>query len=240
MFKQVRNTRYYLQIVDQIREMIDSGKLKIGDKLPPERTLSEQFGTSRASIREALSALEIIGIVESRSGQGNFIKVNGLEAPIDGEMLKELLRSHSPYEIFEARLELEPNLAALTAERATEKEKAKLSKQVEKLNAIGKKVQEDPANIDAYMEEDRKYHLLIGKYAHNSVLFMVFSGVNLMMNEKHWKILKSKCITKDKNIINYEKEHNAILSAIIEKNANLAKNRIRKHIKGIEKDLFDR
>ncbi len=240
MFKQVKSKRYYLQIVDQIRSMIVSGKLKVGDKLPPERILAEKFGTSRASIREALSALEIIGIVESRSGQGNFIKVDGLETPIDGKMLKELFRSHSPYEIFEARLELEPNLAALTAERATEREQAKLLKQVDKLNAIGKKIKEDSANIDAYMEEDRKYHLLIGKYAHNSVLFMVFSGVNLMMNEKHWKTLKSKCISKDKNIIKYEKEHNAILSAIIERNADVARKRLHRHIKGVEKDLFNK
>ena len=57
-FEQVQNKKYYIQIIDQVRRMISEGVLKAGDRLPPERELAAQFGTSRASIREALSALE--------------------------------------------------------------------------------------------------------------------------------------------------------------------------------------
>ena len=75
MFKEVKNQRLYLQIVNQIRDLIAKGNLKAGDKLLPERELTEQFGVSRASIREAMSALEILGLIESRGSQGNFIKI---------------------------------------------------------------------------------------------------------------------------------------------------------------------
>jgi len=63
-----------MEIVEQIRGLIKEGKLKPGDKLPPEHILAEKFGTSRPSVREALSTLEILGIIESRGEKDNFIK----------------------------------------------------------------------------------------------------------------------------------------------------------------------
>ena len=65
-----------MKIVEQVRDLIKEGRLKPGDKLPPEQVLTKEFGASRPSVREALSALEIIGITESRVGKGNFIKDN--------------------------------------------------------------------------------------------------------------------------------------------------------------------
>ena len=226
MFEQVQSQKYYMQIVSQIRNHIMQGKLKVGDKLPPERNLAQEFGTSRASIREALSALEMLGLVESKSGHGNFIRADGAETSIDGELLKELLKAHRPYEIFEARLEIEPNLAGLAA-------------QVERLNALGKDLQSDPSKLEEYMEEDRKFHLLIGRCAHNSVLFMVFSGVNLMMKEAHWKTLKAKAVGIEGNLQRYGKEHRAIFTAIRDGKPDMARTKMRQHIQDLKTDLFD-
>jgi len=239
MFEQVQSQKYYMQIVSQIRNHIMQGKLKAGDKLPPERNLAQEFGTSRASIREALSALEMLGLVESKSGHGNFIRADGAEASIDGELLKELLKAHRPYEIFESRLEIEPNLAALAAQRSTAEEKKKLSKQVERLNALGKDLQTDPSKLEEFMEEDRKFHLLIGRCAHNSVLFMVFSGVNLMMKEAHWKTLKAKAVGIEGNLQRYGKEHRAIFIAIRDGRPEMARTKMRQHIQDLKTDLFD-
>ncbi|MEW6229098.1 MAG: FadR/GntR family transcriptional regulator [Bacillota bacterium] len=239
MFEQVQSQKFYLQIVNQIRQHIAEGRLKAGDRLPPERTLAQEFGASRACIREALSALETLGLIECKSGQGNFIKVDGSEASVNGEVLKELWRSHSPYEIFEARVEIEPSLAALAAEHATEDDIAALGRHLQQLNAIGREAEVDPGKIDQYMEEDRKFHLEIARIAHNSVLFTVSAGVNLMMKEKHWRVLKRKSIEKEGNIRRFEKEHTGIFEAIRGRNADLARARIREHIEDIEKDLFE-
>ena len=65
-----------MKMVEQVRDLIKEGKLKRGDKLPSENVLAEEFGTSRPSVREALSALEILGMIESRGGRGNFISDN--------------------------------------------------------------------------------------------------------------------------------------------------------------------
>ncbi len=239
MFKEVKNQRLYLQIVNQIRDLITKGKLKIGDKLPPERVLAEKFGTSRASIREAMSALEILGLVESKGSQGNFIKVDGKDTPIDSELLKELLKNHSPFEVFEARDKMEPLLASLAAERRTEEDIKKLNACLVRLNSLGIQIEDDLKNVDSYIEEDRIYHLLIARSAHNSVLFTVYSGVNLMLKEKHWKILKKKALSKKGNIKKFEEEHTEIFKAISNRNPEMANLKMQEHMVGIQKDMFD-
>ena len=239
MFKEVKNQRLYLQIVNQVRDLIAKGNLKAGDKLPPERKLTEKFGVSRASIREAMSALEILGLIESRGSQGNFIKIDAMDASIDGASLKELLKNHSPLEVFEARCEIEPVMGALAAERKTREDLEGLKKCLIKLNALGKQVESDLKQIDNYMEEDRRFHLIIAQCAHNSVLFIVYSGVNLMLKEKHWKVLKMKTLAKESNIKKFEKEHTEIFNAIRDSDSELARINMREHLQCIKKEMFD-
>ncbi len=238
MFEQVQSKRYYMQIVEQIRHLVQNGELKAGDKLPPERELSVHFGTSRASIREALSALETLGIIESKSGQGNYIKQDGTEASVNGGLMKELLMSHSPFEIYEARLGLEPILASMASARATPEEREKLILQLKVVNETGRAYRNDPSLVEDFMEEDRKLHLLIGKIAHNSVLFLVFSGVNLMMKEAHWRLLKRRGVTKPGNIEKYEAEHTGIVEAICGGREEEARTRMLEHLTELSEDLF--
>ncbi len=229
-----------MQIVDQIRKLIEDGNLKVGDKLPPERELCQQFGTSRASMREAFSVLETLGMIESRSGQGNFIRADASQVSIDGEFVKALLMDHDPFEIYETRLEVEPSMAAFAALRATPEEKEELKRQVELLNRIGDKLEGDYAFFEEYMEEDRRLHLFVGRAAHNKVLFIVFSAVNLMMKEEHWKKVKSKGVLKPGNLQAYKSEHCQICDAICEGRAEDARLYMRKHILDIREDLFDK
>jgi GntR family transcriptional regulator, transcriptional repressor for pyruvate dehydrogenase complex len=238
MFEQVQQQKFYMQIARQIRNSIRDGKLTVGEKLPPERQLAEQFGTSRASIREALSALEVLGLIDCRGGQGNFIRADGTEGSIDGELLRTLLADHGPFEIFEARLELEPALAALTAVRATKKEKARLQELVDNLAAIGERIPEDENALEDYMDEDRKFHLEVGRGAHNSVLFLVFSGVNFMMKEASWKALKTKGVTAEGNLEKYAIEHADIFRAIQNGEAEEARKAMTNHILELKTDIF--
>ncbi len=228
-----------MQIVDQIRKLIESGELKAGDRLLPERELCLQFGTSRASMREAFSVLETLGMIESRSGQGNFIKTDSNEISIDGEFMKALLMDHEPFEIYETRLEIEPSMAAYAAERATDGEREELRHQVEVLNEIGDRLEKDLTFFEDYMEEDRKFHLIVGRAAHNKVLFIVFSAVNLMMKEDHWKKVKSKGVLKEGNLQVYKTEHTQICEAICTRRPEEARLYMRKHILDIRKDLFN-
>ena len=242
MFKEVKNQRLYLQIVNQFRERMTKGDLKAGDKLPPERELTKTFGVSRASIREAMSALEILGLIESRGSQGNFVKVNRTEAITDSESLKELMKNHSPLEVFEARCELEPSLTALAAKKRTLEDLEELKEHLQKLNSLSRQIEfdlKDLKKVDNYMEEDRIFHLAIANCANNSILSDIYSGVNLMLKEKHWKVLKMKSIAKKGKIKKFEKEHTEIFDAIREGNAELARNNALDHLQYIKKDMFD-
>lgn len=239
-FEQVQNKKYYLQIIEQVRRLITEGSLKAGDQLPPERELSVQFGTSRASIREAMSALEILGIIESRSGQGNFIRQGITGETIDSEVLTSVMQEHSPFEIYEARLEIEPCIASLAAERATPEEKEELKRQIDHLTDIYESMKGGENRSEEYMEADRKFHLLIGKCAHNSILHMVFYAVNNMMTERLWKAVKRRGVLELHSLKNYEKEHRGIYNAIRDGKGEAAKNRMYKHIHALETDVFEK
>jgi GntR family transcriptional repressor for pyruvate dehydrogenase complex len=241
MFEKLNSQKNYMQIARQIRNLIRDGTLKVGAQLPPERDLVQQFGASRASVREALSALEMLGLIECRGGQGNFIKADGSDGTIDGELLRTLLQDHDPYEIFEARLEMEPSLAALAAERATAEERERLGQHVARMRELGERItaraDTEPA-IEEYMEEDRKFHLEISRAAHNHVLFTVFAGVNLMMKETHWKAMKSKGLHDPANVAAYAVEHAAILAAILARDVKAAESEARTHLSMLKSTLF--
>lgn len=238
MFEEVRSQKFYLQIVNQIRDLIAIGQLKKGDKLPSERNLAQLFKASRPVIREALSVLEALGILECKQGQGDFIKVDTSECSLNSEIISKLLREHNPCEIFQARSELEPSLASLAAKNASEDDILKLEKQLEILNSLGRESEKDPTKVDEFMEQDRKFHLQIARSAHNSVLFDVYASVNLMMKETRWKLLKRKNVEKEGNIKRFEIEHTAIYDVIRDGKADHARKLIRKHIEDIEIDLF--
>ena len=239
VFEQVQPQKFYMQIAREIKNSIRDGKLKVGDKLPSERILAEQFGASRASIREAMSALEMLGLIVCRSGQGNFVKADASEGSINSELLRALLQGHDPYEIFETRLEIEPRLAGLAAERAKPGEIAELRGIIARIESIGNKsLEEDDRNDDEYLEEDRKLHLMIGRCSHNSVLITVFSAVNAMMKETHWVALYKGALRNPTVLKGNLKFHERILDAIEQHDAERAREEMTASLKTLQTEIF--
>src|SRR3989475_9145520 len=118
----IKSTRIYEEIVRQIKGMIAEGRLKSGDQLPPERELAEKFVVSRTSVREALRALESVGLIEIRPGEGTFVRQVPLDALVGPLALVMTSQREAIGELFEARRVLEPAIAALAAGRATPEE----------------------------------------------------------------------------------------------------------------------
>jgi len=163
MFEKVQTKKVYMEIVEQIQKLIKDGRLKPGDKLPPERILAKKLGVSRPPLREALSALEILGIIESRGGKGNIIR-DSFDPDALKQRFRELEQEESPFEILEARKMIEMQITALAAKKATEEDIAAIQGSLEKMKNVF-------PNISKVMEFDREFHLNIAKAAHNSVLF---------------------------------------------------------------------
>jgi len=230
LFSKVKTKKVYMKIVEQIRDLIKEGRLKPGDKLPPEQILAEKFGTSRPSVREALSALEILGITESRGGKGNFIKDN-LDTPLYEQKYRELEEEESPFEILEARKAVETEIVGLAAKKATKEDIVSIRESLDKMKSA-------MTNIPRIMEFDREFHINIAKAAHNSLLFSMITYLADLQKEKLWINLKEKSWSIPGRPQKYFKEHAEIFNAIKNKDSKGARKRMYDHLADVEKDLL--
>lgn len=230
MFKKVEAKKVYMEIVEQIRDLIKEGKLRPGDKLPPEHILAEEFGTSRPSVREALSALEILGIIGSRGGKGNFIK-NSFKSALYETGFKELREEESPFEILEARKAVESKIAEIAAEKATEGDIAAMRGSLDRMRSY-------ITIIPKIMEYDREFHVNIAKAAHNAVLFSIIIHLTDALKERLWTNLKEKSWSVPGRPEKYIQQHTEILNAIEKRDSKEASRKMHDHLAGVEKDLL--
>ena len=125
-FQSIEPRRLYRQIADQIRELIRAGEFVAGARLPPERDLAKQLGVSRPSVREALIALEVEGLVEVRIGSGIYVLGPGVKPEEDepgagGAVRTEVHALAGPFELMRARYTIESECAALAAKSASKR-----------------------------------------------------------------------------------------------------------------------
>src|ERR671922_3012505 len=128
LFVPVAVTRASSAIADQVRTAIVSGKLKQGERLPPERELAERFAVSRVTVRDALRALEAMGLVEIRVGARGGAFVTVPSGSVMGQTMSDMLmmQALSPEDIVEARLVVELGTVTLACARATDDDLAAL------------------------------------------------------------------------------------------------------------------
>jgi GntR family transcriptional repressor for pyruvate dehydrogenase complex len=152
-----------MQVVEYVRGLIDRGELHPGDRLPPERELARSLKISRSSLRSGIGFLSAMGVLKSRHGAGTFVSSG--PAALDSQSLSVLGSLHHflPWQMFEARLVLEANIAALAAERATDEHIAELAEEVAEMYAA----LDDPQE---YLIHDVRFHRTIAKAAANPIL----------------------------------------------------------------------
>ncbi len=152
-----------MQVVDHVRGLISSGRLHPGDRLPPERELAKELGISRSSLRAGIGFLSAMGVLKSRHGAGTYVS-SGPPA-LDSSSLTVLGALHGflPWQMFEARLVIEANVAALAAERATDEHIAELAEEVAEMYAA----LDDPHE---YLIHDIRFHRTIARAAGNPIL----------------------------------------------------------------------
>ena len=163
IFKEVQVEKPTDKIIQQIKELIRSGQLKPGDKLPPERKLVEQLGVGRGHVREALRKLEFYGILKTLPQSGTVVEGLGVKA-LEG-LITDVLELERPdfYSLVETRYMLEINSVRLAAERRTEQDLASLEKA---LSEFAKKVEKGEQGV----EGDLMFHLKIADISKNTVL----------------------------------------------------------------------
>jgi len=178
-FQKIRPTKVSVIVARQLIDAIKRGDFPVGTKLPSEAALAEQMGVSRPSVREGLSALAAVGLIESKPGNGNFVR-NGT-SPVDtiGREAVLILESESScLEIMEARGLLEPPIAALAAEKRTAEDLGQLRVICEKLERLAKQGKFDP-----YFDTDEEFHLALVDAAGNSLLASVLTPLINTMDQ---------------------------------------------------------
>jgi len=231
IFNKIETKKMYMKIVEQIRELIKEGKLKPGDRLPPEQVLAKQFGTSRPSVREALSALEILGIIESQGVRGNFIKNSNPASSIYEQTITELQNEESPFELLEARKTIELEIASLAARKANDTDIDELAAIIQKMKKIG-------GDVSKIMVIDREFHLKIASATHNNFLYSVMLTMNCLLEEKLWVAMKEKLCRLPGFYKKYINDHGLIFEAIKNRDNKKAREKMLLHLSGIEKDML--
>ena len=153
--------RLYRQIADQLRASIGAGEFALGSRLPPERDLATQLGVSRPSVREALIALEVEGLVEVRMGSGIYVTALESLAPARGAEA-----TLGPFDIIRARQLIESELAAVAARQ-------KSSVSLKRLRAAVKLMEDDIARGVMPFRGDRDFHVALAEASDNAALVRV-------------------------------------------------------------------
>lgn len=226
MLKAVKKVRIYENIVQQVKSLIAEGKLRVGDQLPPERELSESFQVSRASVREAIRALELIGLVQSRPGNGTFISAPRMEALIEPLATFLLHQKDRLLELLEVRDVIEPQMAYLAAKRATPED-------IQKLEGILKEQEAQVALRETAMEADTAFHHALAEAAKNGVLLRLVGGIVDLLAESREKALQTRGRPQSSLAM-----HREVLAAVKAGDARGAGRAMRRHIEDVKDHIL--
>lgn len=205
----IENSSVTDAIVEKLESMIADGIFKPGDALLPERQLAKEFIVSRASLRQALSALEARGLITSRQGGGHYVCDVAKDSFSDP--LTNLLSRHQDlkFQIIELRHSLEGTAAFYAAARATEQDKKAIRKRFEELQAVVLK--RAPAEE---AKADLELHLAIADAAHNAPLTLMIRNIySLLLNhiEAHLSLVSQQ----DKINEKLQSQHQSLVDAVL-------------------------
>ena len=216
------------EAIVKIKEMILSGEIGPGDRLPPEKELSERLGLSRSSMREAVKALEVIRVLDVRRGDGTY--VTSLEPRLLLEAMTFIVDLHddsSILELFAVRRILEPAAVALATVQMTDAAVAALRAQVELVD--------ESTDVEGLVAHDLEFHGAIAAAAGNSYLAGLIDSLSShTVRARIWRGL-----TQEHSVERTLAEHRAIVDALERRDAELAHALTTVHISGIEQWLRD-
>lgn len=227
--KPIKTRKIYEQIVDQVGQLVAEGQLKPGDRLPSERELVERFKVSRASIREAISALEMLGLIEVRSGEGTYIRKVNIESVVTPLAWMMFIETNSDLELYEARKILEVQAAGLAAERANEDEIQDLFEALEIMRI-------DLENQRLGEDADLQFHYAVARATHNKILIRLMNTLSDTM-QKTLKSSRSRLYEHGGTPEKLYREHRDIYEAIKNHDSKNAQKLMLKHLLGVEQHI---
>jgi len=219
------------KIMMQLLKSINNGEIKSGDRIPPEKELALKLNVSRTSLREALKAMEILGIVQSRVGRGTCIEDN-LSRNVHNKTIEilSMLDIPLPLDILKAREILEigiVNSAALNAN----------NEDLKNIKDVLDKIKERIKREEKWLDLDFQFHLLLAESTHNSILTQLLNYLLNLDKMKVWELVTAIILAKPGQSQIYFDEHISIYNAIKGKNPEKALVAMMKHLKRVKHDI---
>lgn len=218
MLDSAQERKVYEGILLQLHDIVQNNNLRPGDKLPSERELSEQLGAGRSSVREALRALELLGLIETRRGEGTFLKHYRHNRLIDILGFFILRDTKTKKDLIEMRKLLELDAVRLACRRAT-------SKHFEEMEKILAQAEERVERGEVPTEEDYQFHRVICRSSRNSILHRIWTPL-----VEYSDSVRNESLSREGRARAALEEHRLIMEAIREGDQATAVERMREHL----------
>jgi GntR family transcriptional repressor for pyruvate dehydrogenase complex len=229
--KPIESPKLYLIAASQIAEGISRGRWNPNDKLPSERELAQIFNISRSSVRQALTALEAVGVIYKKVGVGSFVTEGAMEV-ISQEIVSELVTEGDPLLLVEARQVLEPGIVKLAAQCRENEDLVRIESALERMDQYS---DESISSAD-FVDADIDFHLSIALASRNPLLIRLFEEVIDRMRHRVW--LKAAFPIVAKRASQYQAQHHSIYKAIRNKETTKAQDVMTEHLDNIRANLI--
>ncbi len=215
------SNKLYRRIADAVADEIERGIYKVGSRLPTERELAEKFDVSRPTLREAMIALEIQGLIEAKHGMGIFVTAN-----------RRYSKSHEhdigAFELIEARRLIEAEAAALAAINITDNEIKALDEQLVKM--------EDPDELKGELA-DMEFHKIIARATGNGAIMATIENLWAWRSFELAETIYSRA--RGNSLAPRIEEHRLIVDALKIRDPNAARNAMRSHLENVVNYLLE-
>ncbi len=209
-------------VEEAITQFIRQNNLRPGDRLPPEREFAEILKTSRVSLRNSLTALEMAGAVYSKHGSGTFVAQKSLDRLLAVSRTLGPL-GIEPELVVEARLALEPSVVALAARKATADDLRVMELMLANM------VRDYQETGTFTVDHDREFHQALARGAHNPLLENTLSYLYMIDDESHWVRVRNDVLADAHLVEEFLQEHQDMVTAIRKHNPRVAESIVIRH-----------
>lgn len=229
-YKKIRPKKLYEEVAEAIYEMIRNGQLKPGDKLDSVQQLAENFQVGRSAIREALSALRAMGLVEIKQGEGTYINGFGSDQISFPLSTAILMNKEDVAYLLEVREIIETGAAASAAKNRTEDNLIAIEEALKEMKAV--KNDEELGEI-----ADLKFHLAIVEASQNKLLSSLLHHISELMQETMRETRRLWLFSKQTTLNQLYEEHYSIYVAIKNQDSEGARASMLRHLHNVERIL---
>ncbi len=210
-------------ITSSLRNAILEGLYAFNERLPPERDLAMEFGSSRGTVRSALQKLDAMNLVSRRIGSGTFVTYQDKNTQDDIEKIV------SPLELIEVRIALEPHIARLAVLNATERD-------LDRLEATLLAVEDCVDDGEKFTRTDAAFHLAMVECTGNALMIWLYQHINNIRGHRQWHAIKDKILSAER-IQRYNTTHRLIYETIRMRDAEAAARNMTAHLSAARDDL---